>query len=514
MDFAEAMNKTLNNENVLTENGAVVYKTSGTKLVDFNFKMSSYRDCDENEIVDDFSKVYNENPLLAVKMLFFTGDIREGMGERRVFNACLNWLADNHIDIVEKVMPIIPSYNRWDAVVNLAFNKNSKNKAVTMLYEQLRKDIDNRDNGAPISLLAKWMPSINTSSKSAVSKAYALAKAFGWDARTYRKTLASLRKYLDVVEVKISANKWNEVDYNKVPSKANLKYKNAFMLHDNERRVDFLKKLATGEAKINSAVAFPHDIVHKYMVDCHCVSAVKNKIDITLEEMWKALPNYVNGNENTICVVDGSASMYTNIGNSNITCQDVARSLSIYFAEHMNGDFHNKFITFSQNPQLICFNENDTLKDKLENLVIHDECSNTNIKKVFQLILNTAVEHNMKQEDMPSNILVLSDMEFDFYSVFVDVNDSNFNSGITTLFDNLKKEYEDKGYKMPRLIFWNINSRTNGIPLKENENGVALVSGFSPTIASMVFSNKLDPYEVLIEKLNSERYKAIEEYLQ
>ena len=405
--FATAMEGTVKKEKTFTENGALSYKTSGTALVDFNFKMSSYRIFSEEEIASDFSGVYSENPILAVKMLFFAGDIRGGMGERRVFNTCLKWLAENHSNIANAIIDLIPEYNRWDAVVNLFFLKGTKEKAFDLISSTLHDDIRKMNNGESISLLAKWMPSINTSSKEAVKKALSLKDMLGYDNKKYRKILSKLRKYLDVTEVKMSSNNWKWIDYEKVPSKANIIYKNAFMKHDKTRRSEYLDKLSKGEAKINSGVAFPYDIVHSYYDN------IFHK-DETLEGMWKSLPDYLKGNgSDTICMVDGSYSMTTTIGRTSLTCMEVAQSLGIYFAERMNGSFNNKFITFSREPQLVSFNKNWALRDKILECRKYTECANTDIYKAFKLILNVAKNNNLKQEEIPQNILVLSDMEFD-----------------------------------------------------------------------------------------------------
>lgn len=503
--FAKVLNKTMNKQKVLTENGAVAYKTAGRALVDFNFKMSSYRNLDEKHIVNDFINVFNEDKMLAVKMLFFAGDIRQGMGERKVFNACMNWLADFHPEIAIAVMPLIAEYNRWDSAVNFCFNNNVSKEAIRFISNKLAEDMDNMNQNKSISLLAKWMPSINTSSAEVVKKGNKMAKFLGKNKKDYRKMLSQLRKYLEVVEVKMSTNNWSEINYNAVPSKANIIYKEAFMKHDKERRMNYLRDLETGEAKINSSVAFPYDIIHKY--------EYLHVEDPVLEAMWKALPDYVgeNGND-TICVVDGSGSMTCEVGKSSVTAFDVASSLAIYFSEKMSGAFNNKFITFSDNPQLVTLDSKWSLLQKFIEVRRHDEVASTNIEKVFKLILETAKQGNLTQEELPKNILILSDMEFNAYSVsgVVDYHCNDFDAGLKTLFENLIDEYNAAGYKMPRLVFWNICSRTNAIPLQNNEAGVALVSGFSPAIASMVFSNKLDPYIVLVDKLNSARYDAVE----
>ena len=225
--------------------------------------------------------------------------------------------------------------------------------------------------------------------------------------------------------------------------------------------------------------------------------------------MWKALPDYVKGNGNTICVADGSASMRSPIRGASVSALSVANAIAIYFAERSAGKFKNKYITFSEHPQLVDFSSCETLRDKIATALLHDECTNTNIEAVFDLILQTAINGYMKQSDMPKNILILSDMEFDS-CVRTNGRGYSYFSPDEKLFITFAKRYAEHGYQLPRLVFWNIMSRTGSIPVKENELGVALVSGFSPAVVNMVLSNCVDPYECLLEQLNSERYAPVE----
>ncbi len=514
MIFAQALEETMKGQKVRTENGALGFKTSKSCLVDFNFKASSFRNESESEIEDAFADAYNENPLLAIKLLFMTGDIRQGMGERRTFRVCLKWLAKWHKEEAEKVIALIPEYSRWDVLVDM-LGTNVDAKAFEIIKKQLQDDINNCLTRKPISLLAKWLPSINTSNKNVVLKGRSICARLHISERQYRKKLAMLRAYSNVVEVKMSANNWGEINYESVPSKANLIYKEAFMKHDEERRTDYIASLKNGSAKINASASFPYEIVAKY--------DYRSNVDDVLEQMWKALPDYANGKgENVICVVDGSGSMTSTIAGTNVSCEDVAQSLGIYFAEKLPGQFHNKYITFSQNPKFVNFEKCKTLREKLYEADRHTECENTNIYKVFELILRTATKHKLSQEDMPNSILIISDVEFDSAVSFCDTdyywamrnNGRNvFDSKCKALFETIANEYKDAGYELPKLVFWNVCSRTGAIPLQENKNGVVLVSGFSPTIASMVFSQKNNPYDVLVEKLNSKRYKPIEKAL-
>ena len=487
MGFMDNFQDTLNNENGFTENGAIGYRTTGKELLDINFLITSMRNWSDKRIENKFAKVFYKDKMLAVKWLFFARDIREGLGERRIFKIAIKYLANNHPSIVKAVAELIPVYGRYDDLWCLLDTKlNDKNN---FIYNR------------PISLLVKWLPSTNTSSVKTVKKARQIYKALKISEREYRKTLSSLRRYIGITERLMSAKKWNEIKYENVPSKANLIYNKAFLKNDLERRIRFLNKLSRGEIKINSSVLFPHDIVHKYI--CHNAWYIElNDYNETLEQMWKALPDYVKGHGSTICVADGSGSMLSTIGNTNITCLEIANSLAIYFAERCNGMFKDKYITFSQQPQLVDLSKGNCLKDKIEISLRYNEMSITNIKAVFDLILNTALENQISQSELPKNVLILSDMEFD-----------KGTSKTDTLFTEIKNKYAKHGYKLPKLIFWNINSRSEVIPAKENKLGVSLVSGFSPTIMKMVLSETIDPFQCLLEQLNSERYKPIEEAL-
>lgn len=520
MEFMNAIKGTLNNEwNVFTtENGAVGYRTSGKELLDLNFAVASLRSMTDEQVAHRFRRAFCEDPVLAMKWLFYARDVREGLGERRLFRVVLADLVRSNPEMVIPVINLIPEYGRYDDLWCLLDNPNSAKAVCQLVTEQLVSDIENMRVGKPISLLAKWMPSINASSSITKERGKQLCKALGVSEKHYRKTLSTLRKYLDVVEVKMSDKAWSKINYESVPSRANLVYNKAFLRNDEERRREYLDQLSKGEVKINASTLFPHDIVHKYMDS--------NWTDETLEALWKALPDTVQGCSNTIVVADGSGSMTCKVDpKSGMTALDVANALAIYFAERSSGQFKDKYITFSENPQFVDFGRCRTLHGKLQKALAHNECANTNIEKVFDLILTTAVNNRMRQEDLPANILIISDMEFDAcarsggqavqatdwwgrpYTRYVSQRPDQ------RLFKVIAQRYAQYGYKLPRLVFWNVNSRTGTIPVKENDLGVALVSGFSVNVAKMVMSGKLDPFECLLETLNSERYAPVEKAL-
>ena len=518
--FMDALKETLNEEgNVsITENGAIGYRTSGKALLDLNFAVASMRSMSESEIFNKFMKAFCEDHMLAMRWLFFARDAREGLGERRLFRVVIKNLVKSNPEMVIPVINLISEYGRYDDLWCLLDDKDAYSVVIELIDKQFSEDLKNMKENKPISLLAKWAPSPNASSNQTKQYAKKIYKGLGLTEREYRKALSKFRKYLDVVEVKMSNKEWDEINYETVPSRANLIYNNAFLRNDEDRRREYLNKLEKGEVKINASVLYPHDIVHKYIKDGWYGNYLQ-KMDASLEALWKALPDTVQGNGNTIVVADGSGSMMTNVGNTGVTALEVANALAIYFAEHCTGEFKDKYITFSENPQFVDFSNDKSLHDKLQTALSYNEIANTNIEKVFDMILTTAVKNNMSQEDMPKNILIVSDMEFDSCAVAgISKKDSygyhRYTSPNAKLFEVINQRFEDAGYSMPRLVFWNLDSRTGTIPVKENEFGVALVSGFSVNICKMVMSGKTDPYECLLETLNSERYDPIEKALK
>ena len=483
----------------ITENGAVGYKSTGSALLDLNYSVSSLRQASEDEIIRLFDFAFNEDKVYAMKWLFFARDVRGGLGERRLFRICYQRLVDLDIDYFMKNLINISEYGRWDDLVSLlGISSVTDERIITIIKSQLKQDLYNYDNGNNVSLLAKWLPSENASSVHTKRFAKNIRKLLGLSSKKYRKMLSLLRKYLDVVEVKMCSNEWEDIDYNKVPSLANLKYRNAFLKHDKFRRLEYLDDLCNNKAKMNMSVGTPVDIVSNY---CDNWYGVK-EYDKTLELAWDNLKD-INVSD-TLVVADGSGSMTVSVSRTN-TALEVANALAIYTSEHNSSVYKNKYITFSNTPQFVKFDDDDSLKEKLEICLNHSEVANTNIEAVFKLILEVAIENELSNDDMIKNILIISDMEFDM----AQRGWSNSNVLTKPLFESIKEDYANAGYLLPKLIFWNVNSRTKTIPLIENDLGVTLVSGFSQNVLKMVMSDKYDPYDVLKEQLDSERYDNI-----
>lgn len=490
----------------MTENGAIGYKSTGKAVLDMNYQISSFRNKDASYISQMFRKAWSENPVVALRWLFYAGDIREGNGERRLFRVCLEDMV-NHggKEIICNLIPLIPEYNRWDMLYAFTRNPVTKEAVKEVVCKQWREDLYNMRKGKPISLMAKWLKSSNSHNAETRKLGLMTAEMLGLNERMYRKMVSAFRKYLDVVERKMSSQNWQAIDYETVPSKANLNYNNAFLKHDEERRRSYLTALNKGEAKINSSVSYPHEIVHKIRM---CNSKAQRD---ALEGMWKSLPDLVKGDSTTLVVADGSGSMCCRIDpNGGTTALEVANALAIYFAERAKGPYHGKYITFSCTPKFVNVNHN-TLYSNLQEAMRHNEVANTNIERVFDLILKTAIENNSPQSDLPDNILIVSDMEFDGCATMGTSNNSWKTIPPTkTLFETISQRYAQYGYKLPKLVFWNVNSRTGTVPVRENDLGVILVSGFSVNTLKMVMQNETDPYKALLNVVLNKRYDAVE----
>lgn len=515
MNFTDALNNTTSNISY-TENGMQGYKTIDNPYLDFLYKVSSFRSLGDLELngechafINKVFQAHQEKYLL--KFILYIRDPRNGLGERRLGRELLSALffddsCSNYKEIFTWVVNHLQDYGRWDDLVYLynEFDLHRYDEEPWLIAQKLREvlenDIELMKNNAQITLLAKWMPSINTSSKETKETAKELCMDFKWSEKRYRKNLSELRKYLKVTERQMSHNEWKEIDYEKVPSLANLRYKDAFLRHDEERRKEYLNKLSKGEAKINSTVNFPHDVVHKYTSTRYwCGRYYTLKCDETLEQLWKNLKQ-IDGLKDTLVVRDDSVSMTNHVGNSKVTALEVATALGIYCAEHCRDSYKNKIITFSETPRYLDFSDKTTLCDKLIYLYRHSEVANTNIRAVFQLILKTAIDNKLKQEDLPKQILIISDMEFDQGASY-----------IGNPIEESQVEYKKYGYTVPKLVFWNVCSRTETISVKENELGVYLLSGFSPNVLSMLDSGELDPFKALLKILDKSCFKKVPE---
>lgn len=471
----------------VTENGALTHITTESDCLDLFATIGALRRESDSEIIDRFTLAYTENRDIAMKLLFFARDIRGGLGERRVFKVILNWLANNEPASVCKNLVHIAEYGRFDDILTLIGTPCEK-EALDVLKAQFEADNSALANGGEVSLLAKWLPSVNASNRETIIYAKKIAKHFGLNDASYRKALVALRARIRIIENNLREKDYS-FDYSKQPSKAMYKYRKAFIRNDEERYNQFISKVNEGSAKLHASTLMPYEIITPFFRKN--VSDDERK---AINATWISQEDFGN-DENTLVVIDGSGSMYSYGDPMPAT---VALSLGIYFAERNTGAFKNHFITFSEKPQLVEIKGEDIL-DKVRYCHSYNEVANTNIQKVFELILKTAIKNNLPESDLPSKIVIVSDMEFDYCA----------EGASLTNFARAKKMFEDAGYKLPDVVFWNVASRNRQQPVTKNEQGVALVSGCTPRLFSMIASGTMNPYAFMLEVVESERYSRI-----
>jgi hypothetical protein len=459
------------NNGTRTTNGMPAFKSTNSALLDFFSKVGDARGVD---ITPYFNKAFVENQEIAVRTLLWARDVRGGAGERKTFRDLLGKLArTTDFKNMQGVIKLTPEVGRWDDLfVLLGTSYDSQVKA-------LIKSALDAGNG----LCAKWMPRQGTIAAD-------LRTALGMTPKQWRKTLVNLTK---VVETQMCAKDWTAVEYSKVPSKAIGKYAKAFGRNDGARFTEFKQKVEKGEAKINAGAVYPYDVVNLL------------RRDTSLAEIqWKALPDYVQGStERAICVVDVSGSMDSSVGGVSMrgvgtTCMDVAISLGIYTAERLEGVFKNTFITFTDNPKIVKFKEGMTLRDRVAECK-RDVGYSTNLEGVFDAVLNAAVANKVPQEQMPTKIIMISDMQFNQQV-----------RGDLAVVPMIQEKYKQAGYEMPSLVFWNVGAAKFGnSPFTIAQEKVCMVSGFSPSILTSILSGKDGAMEVMLDAVGKARYNYL-----
>jgi len=471
MDLISALQQ----KDTVTENGMVTNSSSLNNCLDLFFKIGAYRAAEEKDIVRQFSLAFLESPLDAMRILFWSRDVRGGAGERRVFRVCIKYLAENHPGAVIKNIHLIPEFGRWDDVLEL-IGTNAESRALELISDALRLG-----NG----LCSKWMPR-----KGPIANT--LRKHMGLIPKEYRKILVGATK---AIETSMCSKNWKEIEYSQVPSLAAARYQKAFLRNDGERYGQYVTDLTSTDpnkkVKINASAVYPYDVI----------KSLKRGIEEVANEQWKALPNYLEGsNEMILPVVDVSGSMSTPVNNKgSLSCLDVSISLGLYISERNEGAFKDSFITFSETPQLQKLK--GSLLERYNQLQFSEWGMNTDLESVFSQILRQASLHQIDEKEMPKKILIISDMEFD--------SAINGERSLSAM-EMIRAKYEEKGYQMPSVIFWNVQSRGNNVPVRFDETGTALISGFSPSIMASVLGGKsIDPNSIMFDTINLPRYKEV-----
>ena len=465
----DAFLEALSTKNARTANGAITNSTSLNKCLDF-FSIAG----NPRENVSSFEAAFGEDRQLAMRILFWSRDCRGGAGARKNFITVMRKLQSERPVIFSKVFKFVPEFGYWKDV----YHFEPTPEVVRFVADTL---LDEKDH----SLCAKYCPRKGV-------WFYHLRKAFDMTPAEFRHMIVAKTQ---VVENLMCANKWDSIEYKEVPSVAGLRYKNAFIKHDNYRYNQYIQSVLKGETKINSSVLYPNDLYHNYMYMSNGATSAD-----AVKAMWNNLPNFMEGCKDRIlpiCDVSGSMSGIP---------MEVSVALGCYISERNEGPFKDAFITFSERPQLQILSGD--IISRFNQLRRAEWGMNTNLQAVFDLILRRAQETHMAQELMPTKLLIISDMHFDmaigaascWYSHTLE----------PTNFEAIKAKYAAAGYEMPGIIFWNVNGDAGNVPVTMRDQNVGLVSGYSPSILKSVLQAKvLSPIELMLNTVNAERYSVI-----
>ena len=459
------------NQEARTANGMKARQSTANACVDLFFAIGASRG---KNIIPQFTAAFVENDDLALRIAAWVRDARGGAGEREVFRQILTHLETANPDAAAKLLAKVPELGRFDDLL-IFKTKPMKDKAYTLLGDALR---------ARNGLAAKWTPR-----KGEV--AAEIRKFFGMTPKQYRKTLVGMT---NVVETAMCSGSWDTINYSHVPSVAHSRYKKAFGRHGTTY-AEYVTKLVKGDAdvKINASAIFPHDVL-KGRIGGYGVTMSKQELDV-IEAQWAALPNYI-GDASVLPLVDVSGSMTCKAGTTgSTTCLEIAVSLGLYFADKGRGAFKDCMLTFSDSPQLVKLKGN--INEKIDQMVATDWAMSTNLHAAFNKILDTAIKGKVSQADMPGTLVIFSDMQF---NACVKHDDSAM--------EMIERKYADAGYELPKVVFWNLNAGSN-VPVKFDKSGTALVSGFSPAIASAVLSGDNDgftPEAIMLKAVMVDRY--------
>lgn len=474
MSFLDSLEQNLN-KTARTLNGAVSNNSTLDPVLDFFSKAGAMRQ-DVNGAVRLFSKAYSSDPQLAIRALFYLRDVRGGQGEREIFKAILKELNKNYPSTARVIIKHIPEYGRWDEVLEIIDGFDSEN--VSFISAQFEEDMRNLEAGNSVSLMAKWLPSENTSSKATRDKARKLQALLGLKPSQYRKKLSALRKHIKLLEHEMTNRNWSEIDFSKIPAQAHRKHVKAFMRHDEERYRAYLAAVEKGDAKINTSTLYTYEVYNM----------VQKGEKASANAMWKNLPDFTNG-QNALVMADVSGSMYG-------TPMAMSVSLALYFAERNEGPFKNYFMTFSTEPELVKIIGN-TLSEKMHNIERANWDMSTNIEAAFRSILDAAKSSNASQDEMPKTLYIISDMQFN----------GCVRDGSSTNLENARSMFKAAGYELPHVIFWNVNAYSDS-PATIYDKNVTLISGASQSTFKYVFAGKT-PLESMLEVLESDRYAQI-----
>lgn len=519
------MNGLKSNANyTLTANGGLAHKSTGSELYDLFSLGGAYRERSDEDCILLFRKAFDQDPVYALKCLFYLRDVRGGQGERRFFRVCMRDLATYAPEAAARNLPHIPTFGRYDDLY-LFVSTPLEADAFNFIRNQLALDVQCKTP----SLLAKWLKSENTSSPKSRELGNLTRKYLKMSHKQYRKTLSILRARINVLERLMSAGQWDLIEFDKIPSKAGMIYKNAFARHDierakSEKEVQTYEQFAKDTTKkVNAKTLYPYECVAEALKTFRTgyyrsasLPAMDDTNRLMVNKYWENLENYFkDATLNALCVVDTSGSMVSDKAAAPI---NVAISLGLYCAERAKGPFAGHYVSFSSRPQLIA-TEGVDFVDKVFRIYRTNLCENTNLEAAFNMLLNTAIMNRCSQDDLPNTIVVISDMEIDQgsefrpsgyygygYASLGDRRREETHSKVKTMMENMRVRWANAGYQLPKLVYWNVNAASDTI--LDDGPDVSYVSGFSPVIFEQILKGK-NGTDLMYDKLNEDRYSVI-----
>ena len=532
-----------------TENGAVALDTSGNHIVDYFMMYTRTLTKEQNH--QFLEKCWAINPQKTVAVIFNGRDRLKGKKEKTVSNQAMLWLRNNKpYTYMNNILTYVNKYGRWKDLLYICYENSGdgiihKNYELTLFANKLREDLmdlkiqELRDEEAAttdvgdgaavatdkpkkinsVSLCAKWSPSENDRNDRRKQFAKKIATIlYGKDdtkkMEKYRKEyLVPLRNKINIVETLMCNNEWDKINYEGVPGVASRRLHKAFSNHDSERYCEYLAKVRSGDAKINVAGILPHELANYYI-------NLRNTQDEfeeneTIELQWKTIIDNIKNSSgggsdilgNSLAIIDLSGSMFS-ASNGSIPAQ-VAIALGIITSQCCKGMFKNKFITFSENPELVSLIPDAEYAEYIEkgsepslytcfkSLVEVEFGFNTDFVKCCEMIIKYGKDNNICDEDMPKKLFIYTDMQFDEAT-----SDNTENNGIEVLYKTIVKMFKASYYTPPKFIFWNLNSsHKETFPVNCKTEGTAMISGFSEQLLKIFMTYDEFKPELIVEEI-------------
>lgn len=510
------------------------------------------RGADAGMIQEKFEKILEEGHVEdAFVLAFMNRNIRGGKGERDLFYEMYSVLLRKKHDIASHLLDLVPHFGYWgDIFTILEMNPLEKNVVIELVKKQLADDENAMADKKPASLLAKWIPREGKPFAKELTAALSKKPLIQARLADYRKRISALNKYLQTTEIAMCAGSWDTIKPEKVPGRCmNLNTK-AFLNEqlkgrglrkpDDESRMScrehfqtYFTQTAKGEKVAKGAdTLYPHEIVNMVGAAIYPGLASGDERNALIGS-WNAFvvkAKEGGGLGRSIPMCDFSGSM------TGLPLQ-VSRALGLLISEVTTDAFKHKMVTFDSNPQLVDLPTSGDIFHKVEYLNRHSQYGqglSTDFQKAMDLVLTNLVKHRVPVGEEPENIIVLTDMAWDaacgssqtnMYtgnSYSRNVKMAPWQTHIQMIRENFKRVGEDmfgegKGYKVPRIIIWNLSASCQDMHAKADEEGVVMLAGWSPSLFKVLMAKGVEiqtPYKVLRYQLDDEMYDVVRERIE